>query len=131
MVPFGLSEGDYFRLTDLQVAAIGWLTQYQLFSTLRAGPLGARILMLTSEQLTDAHAGQLPAIAQHFGLDAAARAQVAASPELTRHSKFGQDFSAEDRVREREAALASHADEIEKVALWAREVARSISLTID
>lgn len=131
MVPFGLSEGDYFRLTDLQVAAIGWLTQYQLFSTLRAGPLGARILMLTSEQLTDAHAGQLPAIAQHFGLDAAARAQVAASPELTRHSKFGQDFSAEDRVREREAALASHADEIEKVALWAREVARRISLTID
>lgn len=131
MVPFGLSDDDYFRLTDLQVAALGWLTQYQLFAQLRTGPLGPRFLMLTSEQLTNTPQSALPAIATHFGLDAAAGAQITASPELGRHSKFGQDFSAEDRARERAAALAAHADEIEKVAQWAREVARSIQLTID
>lgn len=130
MGPFGFSDADYFRLTDLQVAAIGWLNQYHLFDTLSAGPLGPRIYRLDSEQLTQSNGAHLAQIARHFGLDACQSAAIAESPELSRHSKFGHAFSAQDREKEREAARAAHADEIEKVSLWAREVARSAGLNI-
>ena len=130
MVPFGFSDADYFRLTDLQVAAIGWLSQHHMFDQLCTGPLGSRIYRLDSEQLTDPQGTHLTAIAEHFGLSAADARAIAASPDLSRHSKFGHAFSAEDRQKERAAAQAAHADEIEKVAHWAREVARTIGLTL-
>ena len=48
---------------------------------------------------------------------------VVAGPAFTRHSKFGNDFGAAERVAEQQQAAPAHADEIEKVVAWAEAVA--------
>lgn len=47
-----------------------------------------------------------------------------ANPALTSHSKFGQQFSTEDRAAEQDFARRAYGDEIDKVHGWALEVAR-------
>lgn len=130
MIKFGFSAKDYLRLTDLQVAAIGWLAQYQLFRELESHYGAARLYFIDSETLTQQSDKTLDAVCTHFGLwpDAMQRAAVLSSPDLKQHSKFGHAFSSETRLQEGAVAEASYADEIGKVEEWARAVARSAGI---
>jgi len=132
MIHFGFTAKDYLRMSDLQVAALGWLAQHQLFQSLRSGPLAARVLMIDSERLTQHPQEVLPRLCQHLALnlDGARIKGVLKSPALTQHSKFGHDFSPQDRLQEQQQAQRSHADEIEKVTLWAHEVARAAGVDV-
>ncbi len=132
IVDLGFEMGDYFRQTDLQIAAVGWLAQQKLFHEIarKFGP--ERIASLDSERLT-AHPGEaLRAAASHFGLNSHMSA-TEAHPAFSRHSKFGGTFNTEDRRGEYALAQQAHGDEIEKVAIWAKAVADSanIGLTLD
>lgn len=73
MVDMGFGPSDYFRQSDLQVAAIGWLAQHRLFAALalRLGP--SRVATLDSETLTAHKGDSLIALARHYrlSLDAA------------------------------------------------------------
>ena len=130
-VDLGFDAKDYLRQTDLQVAAVGWLAQQALFHAL-AARFGQRVISLDSEHLTSAPDVVLPPVARHFGLaiDPAVLTEIATGPVFRRHSKFGTDFSPEDRRREQTEAAAAHGEEIAHVAQWARAVAQSAGVAM-
>lgn len=132
LLDFGIGGDDLIRLTDIQVAALCWLGQHRLFAQL-AARFGPRVRTLDSDLLMARPSDALAALARLYelGLDSAAIAGIVAGPAFTRNSKTGATFSAADRAAERETGLKAHADEIEKVAHWARELARTHNVALD
>ncbi len=133
VVELGFTPQDYFRQSDLQVAAVGWLAQHALFQRLAAKFGPDRIRTLDSEVLTTRPAEVLRAAAAHYGLPASADqiAAMAASPVFTRHSKSGDSFDVDRREAEYAEARTAHGDEIGKVTLWAAEVARAAGIPME
>jgi hypothetical protein len=129
IVELGFEPSDFFRQTDLQIAAVGWLAQQRLFHdmTQRFGP--ERIATLDSERLTADPGKALFAGASHFGLGEHAAANDAHRAFGT-HSKFGGSFRTEDRRAEYALAQTAHGDEIEKVLIWAEAVAQSANIPL-
>jgi hypothetical protein len=129
IVELGYEPSDFFRQTDLQLAAVGWLAQQRLFHdmTQRFGP--ERIATLDSERLTADPGKALFAGASHFGLGEHAAANDA-HPAFGTHSKFGGNFRTEDRRAEYALAQTAHGDEIEKVLIWAEAVAQSANIPL-
>lgn len=129
LVDLGFQPDDYFRLTDLQVAALGWLAQQALFTRLveRFGP--ERIRTLDSERLMAQPLAAMRELGEHFAL-AFDPARVIAGPAFTTHSKFGQSFDAATRAAERAAQEQSHADELAKVGAWAEAVAANAGVDL-
>jgi hypothetical protein len=132
-VDLGFTARDYFRQTDLQVAAVGWLAQHALFAAV-AGASPGRVATLDSETLLAEPRRVLDALARHYGakVDPALVDRMAAGPAFSRHSKFGQAFSPGERAREQEAAAEAHREEITKVTEWAGAVAANagVSMTL-
>lgn len=120
-VQLGFEARDYFRQSDLQVAAVGWLAQQQTFAALAAS-MPDRIATLDSETLTGAPAATVLAAAGHFGL-ATDPDRVAAHPALARNSKSGAAFAPRERQRDLAAAEAAYGEEIDQVVRWAEVVA--------
>lgn len=121
--PFGFKGEDYLGQTDLQVAAMGWLAQHVLFARM-AAEFGDRVRTADSERMMSDPAVAVAALGALYGLALDAEA-IAAGPAFTRHSKFGGEFGQAQRVGEQVVGLSGHADEIEKVAIWAEAVAAS------
>ncbi|TNE62245.1 MAG: hypothetical protein EP335_13180 [Alphaproteobacteria bacterium] len=130
MVQLGLQGEDYLGLTDLQVAAVGWLAQQALFAALVARPGPARVRTLNSEHLLAAPKATMAALAGFFGvpLEDAALDALVAGPVFSRHSKFGQDYEADTRKAEQADGAVLHADEIDKVMTWAEAVAKNAGI---
>ncbi len=124
---FGFAGEDYLGQTDLQVAAMGWLAQHALFARL-AAQFGPQVATLDSETLMARPDKAMAALCRLFGVPLDVPA-VVKGPIFSSHSKFGQAFTAEDRAAER-AAEAAHADEIEKVAVWAEAVAKAAGVPL-
>ncbi|HYG48773.1 MAG TPA: hypothetical protein VD846_12645 [Allosphingosinicella sp.] len=125
IVDLGLDEQHYLDLTDIQVAAASWLAQQAVFARL-VGQFGpGRVRTLDSATLMQRPADAMAALSDLFGLGLDGRAieAVLAGPAFTSHSKSNAGFTAADRVAEQRDAAATHADEIEKVAVWAEAVA--------
>lgn len=127
-VDLGLMPEDYFRLTDLQVAAVGWLAQHQYFTQL-TGKLDGRIASLDADQLTSDPAAAIAAVAAHYRLplDAAA---VAAGPAFQRNSKTGAAYSPGERSADYAAARQAYGEEIAMVMTWAKAVAANLGLSL-
>ncbi|WP_242138961.1 hypothetical protein [Sphingomonas sp. TREG-RG-20F-R18-01] len=120
------SDEDLLRLTDLQVAAVGWLSQHALFHRLcRAFP--ERVRTLDSATITASPASVVQAMFAFYGiaLSDEERAQVLAGPAFTQHSKDGTAFGFSARSLDYAAAESVHRDELTKVAAWARVVAET------
>lgn len=129
-VDLGFEANDYFRMTDLQVAAVGWLAQHRLFAGVAQTHDGARVATLDSDRLLDARDAHVASLCALFGLPDEEAAAIAASPAFTRHSKHGAEFSAADRLAEKAAAEAAHGDEIAKVHDWALAVAANAGVDL-
>ncbi len=131
-IGFGLDTTALLKLTDLQAAALGWLTQHAIFAQL-AEQAPDRIRTLDSDSLLARPVESVAALYRHFGIaiDADEAERIATGPAFTRHSKDGSQFAAADRVREEASAVDLHADEIEKVALWAEATASHFGLSLD
>lgn len=130
-VDLGFEAKDYLRLTDLQIAAVGWLAQQAMFAAM-FDRFGDRLVWLDSEVLTGTPEPALRDVARHLKLaltddDAAA---IAAGPAFTRHSKFGTAFSPEERKREQADAAAAHGEEIAQVTEWALAVAANAGVSM-
>ena len=127
----GMSMEDHFRQSDLQVAAVGWLAQMQMMQAL-AGRVGPRLASLDADRMLADPAAALLAVAGHYGLalDATAAAGIAAGPVFSRHSKSGAAYDPARRTADYAAVRAAHADEIDKVASWARAVAETVGLSL-
>lgn len=123
----GMTIDDYLGQTDLQVAASGWLAQHALFTRL-AARFPDRVRTLDSRALMAEPAAAMAALAVLFGLDLDVPT-VVAGPAFATHSKDGSAFDA--AARETELATADvHADEIDKVAIWAEAVAATVGLSL-
>jgi hypothetical protein len=130
IVDLGFEPQDYFRQSDLQVAAIGWLAQHRLFQQMIDKYGAARILALDSETLTADPANAVKAAARHFGL-AVRDSAIEGHSAFTTHSKFGGSFRTDDRRAEYDLAQQAHNDEIEKVLVWAEAVAKAAGISLD
>ena len=127
LVDLGFQPNDYFRLSDLQVAAVGWLVQHGQFASL-TNEFPDRTRTLDSERLLSDPEAALIATATLFGLpDVNAFAN---NPAFARHSKSGAAFSPADRSEEHAAALAAHGDEIDKVHTWALALANAAGIAM-
>jgi hypothetical protein len=125
LVDLGFSGRDHIAQTDLQAAAVGWLAQQALFSHIVQRFGRGRIRTLDSSKLMADPAAAMSALGAHFGLPLSSDelAGIVSGPAFTSHSKLGTAFSAAERAAEEEAGVALHADEIEKVIVWAQAVA--------
>src|SRR5690606_6864119 len=125
-VQLGFEARDYFRQSDLQVAAVGWLAQQQLFAAL-ADWAPDRIATVDSGALTADPTSAVAAAMQHLGLVADPDG-IAAHPALTRNSKSGAAFSPGERQRDLAAAEAAYGPEIDQVTGWAGAVAEQTGI---
>lgn len=131
VVNLGFEAKDYLRLTDLQIAAVGWLAQQAMFASM-SERFGDRLVWLDSEVLTGAPELALRDVARHLQLALTDEnvAAIAAGPAFTRHSKFGTAFSPEERKREQAEAAAAYGEEIAQVAEWALAVAATAGVSM-
>ncbi len=120
-VQLGFEARDYFRQSDLQVAALGWLAQQQAFAAL-LNWAPDRIAALDSEALTGNPVTAVGAAMDHLGL-AGNRAAIADHPALARNSKSGASFGVGERQRDLDAAAVAYGAEIEQVIGWATAIA--------
>ena len=130
---FGFTPEDYFRQSDLQVAAVGWLAQHRHF-TLLADKLGAdRVATLDADRMTMHPADAIAAVTRHYGLacDAGAAAEIVSGPAFAKHSKSGAAFSADQRQSEYAAARAAYGEEIDMVLAWAMHVAEGAGIALE
>lgn len=132
VVNLGVAPSDYLGLTDIQIAALGWLTQQSQFQALTK-QLGERVLTLNSETLIAHPADSLAALARHFdiALSRADIADIVSGPIFGRDSKTGADFAQGQRVRAAQDGKALHAEEVEKVGEWASLIARNNGIVMD
>lgn len=120
-VQLGFEARDYFRQSDLQVAAVGWLAQQQAFAALLAWAPG-RIASLDSKVLTQNPSAAVAAAMDHLGLTGDPTS-IAGHPAFARNSKSGAPFAAGERQRDLAEAEAAYGEEIAQVVGWAEAVA--------
>lgn len=131
LIDLGIDPADYLKLTDLQVAGIGWLAQIDLFGRLlQAYP--DRVRTLDSEHLLARPAEALSALAALYGipLSAGAAQAIAEGPIFRRDAKSGAVFTADDRQRDQQRGAALYAEEIDKVTLWIAQVAQGAGVAM-
>ena len=126
----GFSDEQYFGQTDLQIAAAVWLGQQGLFRDVMQRFPG-RVRSLVSTAFLDRPSAALEAAADLWGL-ALTRDQIEAAEQgpLSRNSKDGKRYSRRAREADYKAARSAHADEIDKVMLWARAVADAAAIPL-
>lgn len=129
VMDFGLSTEEILKLTDIQVAALGWLAQHRIFHDL-ATRFPERIRTLDSDRLMSEPGAVIEAVSRHMSLGLAQEriGAIVQGPAFTRHSKSGGAFDANARQQEREQGLALHAAEISMVCQWADEVAKGAGI---
>ncbi|HEU4956704.1 MAG TPA: hypothetical protein VFT40_03650 [Sphingomicrobium sp.] len=130
MVDLGFEPRDYFRQTDLQVAAVGWLAQQMQFHRIAERFGSERIASLDSETLTSDPASAVAKVAGHFGLRAQDSADYANHPAIARNSKSGVTFERGERQLDQVRAREVYGDEIEKVAEWIRVVGEGQGISL-
>jgi hypothetical protein len=132
-VDLGFAPEDYFRQSDLQIAAVGWLAQHVYFAKL-AGKVGAgRIATLDADQMTDNPAHSIASVLSYYGLTSNADVvdEIVNGPAFARHSKSGAAFTAETRTAEYATARQAHGEEINMVLAWAKAVADAAGVKME
>ena len=127
-VELGFEPRDYFRQSDLQVAAVGWLAQQQAFAALLDWA-PARIASLDSETVTRDPVATVAAAMDLLHL-AGDRTAIAGHPALGRNSKSGAAFAEGERQRDLAAAEAAYGEEISQVVGWAEAVAGQAAIPL-
>ncbi len=131
IVDLGMSPEDIFLQTDLQVAAVGWLVQQQLFAAL-ASRWPDRVRTLDSEEMLARPAAAIAATGKLFRLalsDDDVR-EIAGGAAFTHNAKSGEAYSRADRKAAQRDAAAIHSEEIDRVVIWARAVAEAAGIEL-
>lgn len=129
MNDFGFSPQDLFLQTDLQVAAVGWMTQHALFARL-ATTFPDRVRTLDSEVMLARPLETLAALDALFGVNDTQSGRVSiVAREFSRNAKSGGAFSALDRTAAQSDTNSVHGDEIAKVVSWAEAVAEQFGMS--
>ena len=117
-----IPERQALGLTDLQIAALVWRHQMEMFARLLAAPGSGRMRSLDFRTLLDRPAQTLIAADAHLllgGEDSALKA-AAEGPVFRTNSKFDdQDYDAGARARDEAALIARHEEELAMIEDWA------------
>lgn len=132
IAPLGIEPCDYLGLTDIQVAALGWLAQQWQFQRLTR-QFGDRVATLNSETLIARPADCVAATARLFALhlDREAVAAVVDGPVFASDAKRGESFGRDQRAQTARTAINLHGEEVEKVAQWAMVIANNAEIAMD
>ncbi len=134
----GFSQEELLQLTDLQVAAIGWLSQHAAFAKIieTIGP--DRVRTLDSDSFLASQETTLLSLNQLFelGMDDEKIEQILDGPAFNSHSKLDQAkrgavFDAKTRQAEQSQMAALHGAEIDMVTQWTKAVADSQGIKLD
>lgn len=127
----GIAPADYLGLTDIQVAAAGWLAQQQQFQMVTQR-LGQCVATLDSETLVARPSDSLAALARLFGLNITADRikSIVEGPVFARDAKMGRDFAPGQRAQEARLGLDMHREEVEKVSQWAVLLANNADIPL-
>jgi hypothetical protein len=125
-----LSEAELGEHSDLQLAALAWLSIQKMLwdAAERFGP--ERVRSLDSEQLFAQPRGSLAAVAGHFRLSVDVEARLA-SGVFARHAKTGEAYDANKRAVALNKTLRSHGSEIVGIVEWARKTADANGIACD
>ncbi len=125
LIDLGFSNEDYLGLTDLQVAAVGWLAQQALFGRLAREFGPDRVRSLDSETLLANPFEIMRALGVFYAiaLPDTRWPAIVEGPAFGQHSKHKGSFDATSRNAEYRTATAAHSDELAKVEIWAKAVA--------
>jgi hypothetical protein len=129
-LPLGFSERELFGQTDLQIAALVWLTHLDQFAAARAR-FGDRVRFLDSEVFIARKADTLAAAARHLGLAGTADlwAERADSAIFTEHSKVvGSRFDGSE-AKDRADSVALN-EEVGLIDQWVDSLAKHIGLQL-
>ena len=127
----GIPQRQALGLTDLQIAALVWRHQMELFTQLLQTPGANQIRSLDFRRLLDDPAHVLRAANTHFNLniDAQMIDSVATGPVFKKNSKFDdQDYDAGARVKDETALLERHRNEIEMIEEWAMKLKLAVDV---
>lgn len=134
----GFSQEELLQLTDLQVAAIGWLSQHAAFAKIIDAIGADRVRTLDSDSLLANRTTALNALNRLFelGMDREQIAGVRNGPAFNSHSKLdqaiaGDVFDATTRQEEQKRMAALHGAEINMVSRWAKAVAESQKIKLE
>jgi hypothetical protein len=127
---FGFTESDHIQHTDLEAAAVGWLTQMVQFVAL-AKRHPQRIAMLESEMFLGHPEEATIAALQHFQVGvAASKVTLAVKERIGLNSKDGKPFDRSQQALLRQSLVDSNGNEIAMVTEWAERVAKGAGLDI-
>lgn len=128
LVDLGFETRDFFLMSDLQVAAVGWLAQDALFQRLNAA-MPDRVMLLNCDDLTEHPGRTLQAIGTLFSVDGDALAE-AADGDLAKNAKTGSAMQPGERRSLRRQRHSLHREEIDMVVEWARAVFAARGMTM-
>ncbi len=134
----GFSPEELLRLTDLQVAAIGWLSQHAAFAKIVATIGSGRVKTLDSDSFLARQRETMMTLNGLFdlGMDHATITENVNGPAFKSHSKLdhakrGEIFDATARQEEQNRMAELHGAEIDMVAQWAKAVAESQHIDLE
>jgi hypothetical protein len=125
--PFGFTDEELYRQTDVQAGAAAWLAQQRLFADTATGT--GEFRTLDSETLLDRPADCMAGLRALFGLEFDP-VEVVSSAAFRTHSKDRSDYSAEQRAEESERGRSIHAREIEIVLEWSKRLAEQTGVSL-
>jgi hypothetical protein len=119
-------------MTDLQVAALGWLLMQNWFAQCHRTIGTARAAVLHSAYFNTNRATAIAAAATHLnlGLDQAAIGAILEGPVFATDAKTGADYTAKEASDSQRSRSAVIAEEIGEVSAWIDELARVSGLTV-
>ena len=128
----GFSQEELLQLTDLQVAAIGWLSQHAAFAKIIETIGRDRVTTLDSDSFLANQRLTIQSLDRFFALDMEDEeiSRTLSGPAFNSHSKLDQAkrgaiFDAEARRDEQNQMATLHGAEIDMVVRWTKAVADS------
>ncbi len=118
----GIPERQALGLTDLQIAALVWRHQMELFMRLLSAPDSSNLRSLDFRRLLDRPFETLKAANTHLTLNAddAAIEAVATGPVFQKNAKFDdQRYDAGARAKDEADLVARHSEELAMIENWA------------
>jgi hypothetical protein len=111
--------------TDLQVAALVWRHQLELFERTLSGSEAEQVRSLDFRVLVAKPAQTLVAVAQHLDLphDRQTLEEIASGPVFSRNAKFAdQAYNIEQRASDAQAIEQQYGEVLDQVDAWARQM---------
>lgn len=129
----GFTSADLLRLTDIQIAAVGWLSEHARFAQIVQKYGSDRIKTLDSEAFLSNKRDTIASLGSFFelGLDSDRLAEVLAGPAFTQHSKDFSKFDTDARLDQHSGVDEAHGEEIDMVVQWTAAVAQSQNIALE